>query len=431
MRLLHVLALITLPICIHSQEADYYDKYYEPFASKSYKENIKTVLLYKTPYEDLEPVIELRSEDKLILKFDDLDGDIKDYSYTIIHCSYDWKESDIMDHQYINGYMDEQLTDYQFSFNTLQSFTHYQLEFPSDNLQPKISGNYVIKVFQDFDPENIVLMHRFRIIQTKVGVTARINRTFFSKDRPKGHELDFEVNHKNYPIDNPNADLRVVITQNNRIDNVVTNLMPTIIHEGQIYYDLDRRNEFIAGNQYRWVDFRSLRFLTKFTKLITIEDKVNHVYLNEDEERWGKLLKSVYSDYDGKFVIKIQEGFNDHIEADYAKIHFKLHYHEPKKDGNFYLVGGFSNWNLSNENMLVYNKDNSYYETTQYLKQGFYNYEYIFVKNNEKKGDSSVIEGSYYDTGNTYAIYVYHRKWGSEYDELVGLRFLNTEGLLK
>ena len=79
-------------------------------------------------------IINLASNDKLLISFDDLNGDRKNYAYTIIHCNSDWTESDLMTSEYIDGFTEEHISNYKFSFNTIQKYTHYQFEFPTKNL---------------------------------------------------------------------------------------------------------------------------------------------------------------------------------------------------------------------------------------------------------------------------------------------------------
>jgi hypothetical protein len=44
----------------------------------------------------------------------------------------------------------------------------------------------------------------------------------------------------------------------------------------------------------------------------------------------------------------------------------------------------------------------------------------------KKGGDETITEGNHWDTENEYHIYVYHRKFGTYYDQLVGYARLNS-----
>ena len=75
---------------------------------------------------------------------------------------------------------------------------------------------------------------------------------------------------------------------------------------------------------------------------------------------------------------------------------------------------------------MIYNYVEKEYELTLFLKQGYYNYQYTYLKDNEKCGDETLIEGTHYETENEYVIYVYNMPMGSNYDQLIGMKRFNS-----
>ena len=71
---------------------------------------------------------------------------------------------------------------------------------------------------------------------------------------------------------------------------------------------------------------------------------------------------------------------------------------------------------------MSYNYDSKAYEVDLYLKQGYYNYEFIYLKDGQAMADESFIEGSHYQAENVYTILVYHRGISDDYDRLIGLQ---------
>ncbi len=69
---------------------------------------------------------------------------------------------------------------------------------------------------------------------------------------------------------------------------------------------------------------------------------------------------------------------------------------------------------------MVYNRGKGAYESTQLLKQGAYNYQYLTVPEGSMTGRTYDIEGDFYQTTDEYSIAVYYRKPGELYDRLVG-----------
>ncbi|WP_379090305.1 hypothetical protein [Pedobacter sp. UC225_65] len=59
------------------------------------------------------------------------------------------------------------------------------------------------------------------------------------------------------------------------------------------------------------------------------------------------------------------------------------------------------------------------------LKQGLYDFKYVWVDENGKF-DDTVFEGSFFETENSYQILVYYRKPGGRWDELVGFSNINN-----
>ena len=64
------------------------------YKNETFNRQIKTVLCHNTIDELSLPIINLNSAEQLLISFDDLDTDIKDYYFTIIHCKSDWTASD-------------------------------------------------------------------------------------------------------------------------------------------------------------------------------------------------------------------------------------------------------------------------------------------------------------------------------------------------
>ena len=98
------------------------------------------------------------------LSFDDLELETRHLKYTFIHCTHDWKWSQLNPIEYIEGFMEEDITTYDHSFNTIEPYIHYQATFPNENISFTKSGNYVLYVYDD-TPENPILTHRFMVME--------------------------------------------------------------------------------------------------------------------------------------------------------------------------------------------------------------------------------------------------------------------------
>ena len=390
------------------------------YKNETFNRQIKTVLCHNTIDELSLPIINLNSGEQLLISFDDLDTDIKDYYFTIIHCKSDWTASDLMQSEYIDGFTDEPITNYEFSFNTIQKYSHYSFNFPTEELKPLLSGNYVFKIYEQGG--ETIAFKRFMVLETMLTIKAEVRRATLVDDRKTKHEIDFIIKHPDITIADPFSDIKVTIKQNNRGDNAITDLKPLFVKNNELIYDYQEDNTFWGNNEFRHFDIKSLRYQSERIKEIIFDSTYHHVYLFNDRKRPFDRY-SIEPDINGKFLIKSQEGWKSSIEADYAFVHFTLPV-DHISYGELYVIGEFTNWQLEAANKLKYNAEKMQYEASIYLKQGYYNYHYALKDTTTNRVDVSFIEGTHYQTRNDYYIYVYYRAVGDRYDRFVG--FLKT-----
>jgi len=396
-----------------------------------YNSNIKTVMFHESSWDYSAPLIKLDGSEKLELSFDDMDGDQKQYSISFIHCNADWTPSDLKTGEYLNGFDELHLLNFAYSMNTFQKYTHYSITFPmpdsQQNTQFTKSGNYLMYMYLDGDRNKLVLCRRFMVYENKTLIGFTFRQSMGNGEQFNKQQIDFNISTGNYEITNPYRDLKVVLVQNNRWDNAVTDIKPTFVNGSNLVYSLDDASSFNGGNEFRFFDVRSLRFLTEKVKdIYKDKDLKNHVVLHPDEIRATKPYL-FYNDINGNFLIKNREGLStSELEADYVFVEFFIPYMKPESQGNFYIMGRLTDWRMNANSKMTYNELRNGYEKKLYLKQGYYNYNYVLSKDGKKGGDETITEGNFWDTENDYIIYVYHRKFGGQYDQLIGVKKINS-----
>jgi len=400
-------------------KADYFKENYIRYEDHIYKEGIKTVLLHRQGFELSEPLLILGSPEKLLLSFDELDAQVQRYHYTFIHCSSDWKPTDINSRKVMEGYEDDYIQDYRTSNNTLQAYVHYELAFPNENIQLKLSGNYIILVYADEDKENPLLTARFSIVEQKMTIKAEIRRANSMDDMAFEQKVDFSLLARGINLIDPYRNLEVIVRQNKRWDNAITNLKPMMVKGDELDYHHDFGNVFNGGNEFRYFDSKSIKYNSERVSRIDHGEHLYEFFVNPDLKRNTKVYITE-EDINGRYLIKTVDARDPAVDGDYVIVHFSVPYSPPFIDGSLYLMGGLTYWQFSNTNKMVYNFNTKSYDLSLLLKQGYYNYQYFFLGNGRLSGDETRIEGSHFEAENEYDIFVYYKDPAAEYQRLVG-----------
>jgi hypothetical protein len=211
--------------------------------------------------------------------------------------------------------------------------------------------------------------------------------------------------------------VHTVIRQNQRWDNVRLKVSPSFIREDKReleYRFFDQDNQFMAGNEFRFVDFRSLNYPGQNTGRIDRSKRPFSLWVQTDKSREDQVY-AIFTDLNGNFVIENQDNRDAAISGDYVFVTFTLA--TPAVKGEVYLLGAMNNWSHSPESKMNFRKDQNIYETTLFLKQGLYNYQY-WVESDKANGFQ--IEGSHFQTENVYEIFIYYRPFRPNADLLIG-----------
>lgn len=422
MQKLIVILLFFIPTLSFSQT----DKNFV-YENKIYLPNIKTVLCYNSTREQSLPVIQLNSSETIAFSFDDLLAGTKNYWYSIEHCTSDWQPSRISTIDYLGGFNDDRIIYYRYSSNTTRKYTHYELNFPNTQIQPKIGGNYLLRVYLDGDKNQPVVSQRFYIVDNQVAVAAEVTKSMQVADRNTKQKINFTINHS-MPIPNPYQDLKAVVMQNFNSNTAQINTRPSFIRPNQLVFNDLTTNDFWGDNEFRKFDTRSLRYKADNVKDIYRDSESVNVMLFQDAPRNTGAFANQY-DENGNFFIKNTDGRDDKTEAEYMGVLFTLNAPAPSANGDAYVIGRFNNYTLSKENKMIYDAGRKQFYANIMLKQGLHDYEYAWYNNETKTLESQPFEGSFFETENTYQVFVYYRRPGARWETLVGFANISNKAV--
>lgn len=395
-------------------------KYFTDVNSK----RIKTLQVKVAGERISDPCITLGGEEQIEINFDGLGDGYTRYAYNVVHCNADWTQSQLSPIEYMNGFQGMTIDDFANSIGTTTQYSNYRLLLPNDDIQFKVSGNYAIRVYDEEKPDQTVFTACFSVVEPQVSLSASVSGNTDIDTNRSHQQVSFDINHKNFPIAYPQTDLKIFVYQDNRRDNAVTDLQPMGIRENQISYAYNRDLIFPAGNEYRRMEFLSHTYNGMHVEGISFHNPYYNVELMADYKRDKGYQYD--QDQDGRFFVRCSGCSDPDTEADYYIVHFAL-VCDPLPDGNVYLSGELFNHVLDEKSKMGYNFETGQYEKAVLLKQGSYNYQYLFVPTGSTIGRTAPIEGDYHQTQNEYSIYVYYRPTGARYDRLIGVTKVRNE----
>jgi hypothetical protein len=388
--------------------------------------NVHSVQLYAKGSQTTVPIIQLSGGDQLDLDFDDLDGDVKNYGYLYELRNEDWSPSTLNTMEYIKGFQNAPISNYKISSIALAHYTHYHAHLPEDNYGPSKGGNYLLKVFQNGDPSDVVFQVRMLVVNNTMPVTAQVQPPFASELYKTHQKVQFNVGTGTRQFTNPIQEVKVAIVQNWRWESAKYDIRPTFVRNNSLEYNPESDAVFPGAREWRWLDIRSFRFQSdRLARIDEGPDRIA-VAVRTDQSR-AEYPYVTYQDYNGAYTISASESIVPAYQGDYARVNFSYAPPggEPYNGKDLYVYGALSNYAFDDSTKMRWDPEKKLYRAAFFLKQGYYDYYYV-LRDRDGNVDVSQTEGDFYETENSYLILVYYRPLGARFDELVGLGRVNS-----
>jgi hypothetical protein len=376
--------------------------------------NIKTISFLQNG-QNVIPIFRLGDSFQFV--FDDLYGTEANYFYTITHCDYDWKPSQLAKQEYLNGFDDQRIQDYSNSLTTLQLYSHYRLTFPNRLTQFRVSGNYMIKILDD--DKNIVFTKKFILYEELVSVPMQVRRARNVAVVEKKHNIEFSIKSAIINFQSPLQNVKVMLLQNGKFDSAITNIKPQFTIGNDLIYRYDKETQFWAGNEFLFFENKDIRAANNSIASIDSKGGLYNAYLYLSQARANSPY-TYYPDINGNYIVKNIGRENNEIEADYAWVFFSLSAPAFYEKKSIYVNGMFNNFAIGEENKMDYNPEKGIYEKALLIKQGFTNFQYVIADSNGKIDEENAIDGNFFQTEDNYFVLVYYRENNQRYDRIIG-----------
>jgi hypothetical protein len=390
-----------------------------------FDDSLKSVRIHQNGWEISHPFYELNSDKQLVLSFDDLCEVPRDFDYRVIHCDQDWKKSNLFFNEYIDGFENNNIRDYEMSVNTFIPYTHYELKLPNDDIDFRISGNYAVVVYETSEPENVLFVKRFLVVEHKGIINAEVRQPVLSMYRSLGHDVKFSIETNNMQFNNIYDDLDVCIVQNYQWETAQSDFTPDFVNNDEIVYHRDDQAVFKAINEYRRFSIRELKYTDSEVEAINFEHPDYYVRLVKDKNNQFRQYLD-RTDFNGRYAISNREGWESLTDSDYVWVKFRLEARANLLPSTVHVYGELTQWQCNENSQMTFNAEKMQYETTLLLKQGVHNYRYV-LKKESGEVEHMRFEGSHYQTENDYLIIAYYHDRRLGADRIIGFDIVNSK----
>ncbi|WP_332452920.1 DUF5103 domain-containing protein [Chryseobacterium aquaticum] len=380
----------------------------------AFGQNIESVQLFNPQTNDETPVINMNQQ--LILSFDDLTNSSNIYRYTIKHYDRNWEDDNLFFTEIADGSMNALLDQFQYSFNTIQPYTHYTLKFPNDKIRPKISGNFEIIVYSN-SADKPLFTKRFSLVEDQANLALNISRISDARNPNINQRVEVQVTSKAGDLSSNVNSMTLNVQQNNNANMKITNLKPSSTLGNQILFQ-QMSIVFPGNNEFYYFDNKNMNMAADMIRETGLIDGVNNTFLHPV---WAYPLNYQYQpDVNGAFYYRRNDlGLerNAEREGDYSWVHFSLDSDPMEKE--LFILGGFNDFKANKESQMIYDAEQKKYVAKIFLKQGFYNY---ILATKEQNGSLNFgeINGNFWQTENLYQAFLYYKPFGRNYDGLLG-----------
>ena len=395
--------------------------------NRSFSESIRTVESIANGDRMAVPVIEL-GKGEITVSFDEMSHSHTRYLYSLQHCDRYWAPSEsLFESDFMTGTnLSAPIEDCSYSPNTSNAYTHYSVSFPNENVSMLISGNYRVNIYDEQDTNNPVATAFFSVVENRFDIAGEVTANTDIDSRESHQQLSLRVNFKDVVLHDPAREVFVRVLQNNRYDIACDAPEATFIDDHGMNWEHCRQLIFPAGNEFRKFEIPDIHRPTLGIDKVRWFEPFYHAFLYTDRQHTNYIFTS---EKNGKYVLRNATDENPDTRSEYILVHFSLE--KPLSDGDnlsngdFYVCGAWNAYNFLPEYRMHYNAQDSKYEATILLKQGYYNYTYLFVEKDATAGSMSQSEGDFFQTENEYNVYVYAHLQGERYDRLMSCRTIN------
>jgi hypothetical protein len=407
--------------CTFVSSSSSLDAFNVQYTDKEYTSQVGTVSI--APLEALNVTqlnaVPLAQRQTYELIFDLLNSDYQYLKMKIFHCDWNWIPSKLNDLEFLSNYNEFTIADYAFSQSNFSEYVTYKTVIP----KLKISGNYIICIYQDDQSAIPLFTRKFIVYENLTYIDANISTPKQPKNSRTHQKVNLKINYGDLETSNSQEDFKVVLIQNRDWKHALMPLLPTqlIPNEKTLIFNYFNDEMLFPGlNNFRFFDARSISYRGQNVMALQPTSRGIELILEIESPKKGLAFsQTLNTDLNGAYYTQTLDPNAQNFNSEYVWVNFRMEM--AKINGDIFIHGGFNNWQLNSQNKMSYDENMQAYTGSIRVKQGFYNYNY-YVSSDQYP--FYWIDGNHGEHRNNYEILVYHRAPGSLNDRLVGYKKL-------
>ena len=337
--------------------------------------SIRTIQLYRGDDEGSLPVVSLNGGTALTLEFDLMKQEGRPLSVYFQHADRTWRR-DLTSSQTLESFQDDRLVDYESSRGTEVPYVHYRYRFPNDDINFRISGNYVLRVTERGRRDSVLFEQPFFVAEDAGGLELRGESIVVPGQRQQSLR----------PIARfvPPSEIRgdpfgytTCFVRNGRLTDTRCEERPLLIRQPELEFELSREYAYAPSTAGYELDLSTLRATSKIARVDRTQSPFR-VTLDADYARFGGNQSSPTTINGQSIVRAVLDDFRDPaVQGEYVETTFAFVPSSAQPYGRpFSVAGSFSDMDPARGTKMEWAPARERYEGTVLLKQGRHQYFY-------------------------------------------------------
>ncbi|TYP94932.1 protein of unknown function (DUF5103) [Fodinibius salinus] len=355
------------------------------------------------------PIISLKTSQKLVLSFDYLSTQSRQFRIEISHRTQNWKQSSITASTYLDSFSYAFIQNAKASFTNNPSYRHVEYSFPNDQLRPAVSGNYLIEVYDDNDG-TLLFKLPFFVTENEGQISTQIDRLFAKRN--DGRPLDQPSSKYQYPkfVEYPQFDLSMSFAQNQFWGRMRKADFLDTITQNKLNGRLQINNSFVGNYEFKTLNLQNFeadgqQIVEYFPGLTPPK-----VVLRRDIQRFG-VTPSPFPLSNLGMPSKGRSG-------NYARVQFSLTTDSSvSPNTNIFVIGDFNNWIVNDFHQMEYDSERKLWKGNAIIKEGQYAYKYVTVSNNNI--NDLALDQLFVSSAQEYFTFIYYKDPDKNFDRLL------------